>query len=58
MLESIWLKGILGVILGGGFGYALYRFVGCTSGGCPITSNLWSSILYGIVLGLLLFLSK
>jgi len=47
------LKVIIGVIVGGVLGYLLYRFVGCKTGTCIITSKPWSSILYGMLLGLL-----
>jgi hypothetical protein len=48
------VKVIIGVIVGGMAGYLLYRFVGCKTGTCIITSKPWSSILYGMLLGLLL----
>jgi hypothetical protein len=48
------VKIIIGVIVGGIAGYLLYRFVGCKTGACIITSKPWSSILYGMLLGLLL----
>lgn len=35
-------------------GYLYYRFVGCASGACLITSNPWRSSLYGAVIGSLL----
>ena len=46
--------------LGGGaaVGFALYRFVGCRTGACPITANPWTSIIYGMVLGLFLALAR
>ena len=46
--------------LGGGaaLGYALYRFVGCSSGACPITANPWTSMIYGMVIGLMIALSR
>lgn len=47
------VKIIIGVIVGGILGYLLYRFVGCKTGTCIITSKPWSSILYGMLLGLL-----
>jgi hypothetical protein len=47
------LKAIISVIVGGILGYLLYRFVGCKTGTCIITSKPWSSILYGMLLGLL-----
>jgi hypothetical protein len=42
---------VLGVIVGGLLGYGLYRFVGCSSGACPITSNPWVSTVVGMVVG-------
>ncbi|HWP50266.1 MAG TPA: DUF6132 family protein [Clostridia bacterium] len=44
----------IGGIVGALVGYLYYRFVGCTSGQCLITSNPWSSMLYGVVLGVLI----
>lgn len=35
-------------------GYLYYRFVGCASGTCPITSNPYVSTVYGGVLGTLI----
>lgn len=48
---SGWITGVLPILLGAGGGYAYYRFIGCKSGVCPITSNPWISILYGALLG-------
>jgi len=42
---------ILGGLLGGVGGYLYYRFVGCASGTCPITSNPYLSILWGLLIG-------
>ena len=35
-------------------GFLYYRFVGCVSGACPITSNPYISTVYGGVVGTLL----
>jgi hypothetical protein len=43
----------IGVIVGGGLGFAYYKFVGCSSGTCPLTSNPFISTLYGMVVGAL-----
>lgn len=33
-------------------GFAYYKLIGCSSGGCPITSNPYISTLYGALMGL------
>lgn len=41
--------------LGGGLaGYLWYRFVGCKSGTCPLTSNAHITVLYGMLMGFLI----
>ena len=47
------LKIILGAVAGGLLGFGYYKLVGCSSGTCPITSNPWTSTLYGLVVGAL-----
>jgi hypothetical protein len=32
-------------------GFLYYRFVGCSSGSCAITSNPWASMLFGGFIG-------
>ena len=51
----LWLGRIAPTILGGGAGYAYYRFVGCRTGTCPITSNPWISTMYGALVGFMFF---
>ena len=45
---------IIGAVGGGLMGFAMYRYVGCASGACPITSNPWISTIYGVIVGVLL----
>ncbi len=45
----------IGIFVGILGGYAYYHFVGCRSGSCAITSNPWLSILWGAVMGYLVF---
>ena len=47
----LWAGRALPIVLGAGAGYGYYKFVGCRSGVCPITSNPWISTIYGAVLG-------
>lgn len=47
-------KLVAGVAIGGLLGYLYHKKVGCASGTCPITSNPYSSTLYGAIIGLLL----
>lgn len=42
---------VIGAVVGGVLGYGFYRFVGCSSGTCPITSSPWLSTIFGMVLG-------
>jgi hypothetical protein len=44
---------VTGVVVGGLLGYGLYRFIGCSSGACSITSNPWVSTIVGMVFGAL-----
>ncbi len=54
MKRTMILRIIIGILVGGGLGFAGYKFVGCSSGICPLTSNPVISTIYGAVLGALL----
>ncbi len=47
------LRIVIGVVVGGGLGFTYYKFVGCSTGTCPLTSNPFISTLYGGVVGAL-----
>jgi len=46
---------ITGVVLGALAGYLYWKFIGCSSGTCIITSNPINSTIYGGFMGGLLF---
>ncbi|MBW7869096.1 MAG: hypothetical protein H3C31_12305 [Brumimicrobium sp.] len=46
---------IIGGIVGAIAGFLYWKFVGCSSGTCAITSKPFNSTLYGILMGGLLF---
>jgi len=53
MLKN-YLFTTLGIGIGALAGYLYYKFVGCASGICPITSKPINSTLYGALMGGLL----
>ena len=44
----IWSLGVIAGLIGG---YVYYIRIGCNSGGCPITSNPYMTMLYGGLMG-------
>ncbi len=50
-----WIKkrkiSVIFLFLEGLSGFLYWRFIGCSSGTCPITSNWYASTLYGMLLG-------
>ena len=45
---------IISTIIGAGLGFAYYKFIGCRTGACPITSNPWISTVWGGLIGFLI----
>lgn len=52
-LKNNWTY-LLGALLGAVGGFLYWKYVGCLSGTCPITSSPLYSTLYGVLLGSLL----
>lgn len=44
-------KIVIGLLVGGGLGFAYYRFIGCVTGTCPLTSNPYISSGFGALIG-------
>ncbi len=48
------LRFALFIIGGAALGFSYYRFVGCRTGTCPISSNPFISTIYGAFMGFLM----
>ena len=51
---TIPLKLILGAVAGAAVGYAMYRFVGCKTGACPLTANPYTAMIIYSLFGALI----
>lgn len=54
ILKRNWTY-LAGAVSGGIAGYLYWYFIGCSSGTCPITASPINSLIWGAVLGGLLF---
>ena len=52
MVQKYWRHAVF-TLVGAGVGFAYWKFVGCTSGTCPLTSNWHTSALLGGLIGML-----
>ncbi|MFC0774603.1 DUF6132 family protein [Terrimonas alba] len=54
LFKRAWLP-LTGAITGAAAGFFYWKFIGCTSGACAITSKPLNSSIYFAVIGALLF---
>jgi len=52
------LRAVLGGVGGALLGLAIYKFVGCRTGACPLQSNPWIAMAIWGVIGALLLSGK
>ena len=52
-LKALAMKSVF-VAVFGALGFLYYKFIGCTTGSCPLTSNAYITTGYGALLGLVL----
>jgi hypothetical protein len=48
------LRILIGAAIGAGLGFGWHKFVGCPTGGCPLTANPYVATLYGMTMGALI----
>ena len=53
LLFQKYKRDLIGITLGAVAGFLYWKFIGCSSGTCMITSKPINSTLYGAVMGLL-----
>jgi len=53
MQMAMWTRMTIGAVVGGVFGFGWHKWVGCSTGACPIVANPYLSIFYGIAMGAL-----
>jgi hypothetical protein len=52
IFDKYWKTGLFTVV-GAALGFAYWRFVGCSSGSCPLTAHWHTSTLMGGLIGML-----
>jgi len=45
---------IIATVIDGALGLAYYKFIGCRTGACPLTSNPYISIIWGALIGFII----
>jgi hypothetical protein len=53
LLFQKYKRDLIGITLGAVAGFLYWKFIGCSSGTCMITSKPFNSSLYGAVMGFL-----
>lgn len=49
---------VLGAVIGAAIGLAMYRFIGCRTGACPLTANPWVAMLVWGLFGVIMAAAK
>lgn len=55
---STTARAVLGAVIGVAIGFAMYRFVGCKTGACPLSANPWIAMTIWGALGAMMALGK
>lgn len=54
MTTTMVTRFVLGAVVGGAFGFGIYRLIGCSTGACPLNANPYVSVLIWSAIGALM----
>ncbi len=54
MIRAMVIRMAAGAILGGGFGWVIYKLVGCRTGTCPLYGNPWTAVVMWMLIGVMM----
>jgi len=52
------VRAVIGGVIGAAIGLAMYRFVGCRTGACPLTGNPYIAMVIWGIMGVLIATGK
>lgn len=55
---SALVRTAIGAVIGVAVGFAMYRFVGCRTGACPLSANPWIAMFIWGVMGAMIATGK
>lgn len=55
---TVLVRTLMGAVAGAAVGFAMYKFIGCRTGACPLTANPYVAMLIWGVMGALLASGK
>ena len=55
---SVIIRGVIGAVIGAAVGLAIYKFVGCRTGACPLQANPWIAMVVWGVMGAMIASGK
>ena len=52
------IRAVIGAVLGAAVGFAIYKFIGCRMGACPLSGNPYIAMLLWGFLGVMVALGR
>lgn len=54
MSMTLLTRFVMGGVVGAALGYGIYRYIGCSTGACPLNANPYVSVLLWSMIGALM----